>query len=498
MFISGLKLARPLNGSAIPLKVFEMETQVIERKHNFMGGEWVASSSSEVLAVINPVTEQAFATVPQSTAADVDRAAVAASAAFAPWSRTSAAQRGELFYRLARITEARADEITRTTVNELGYPASHASKNHVAAAVEELDIIARAVSEIAWVERIGETMVMREPSGVLGAITPWNAPLRSVISKAAAAMAAGCTVVLKPSEVAPLNAFIFAEMTQEAGIPPGVFNLVSGSGAEVGEPLALHPLVDMLSLTGSVRSGQRVMELASRSVKRVHLELGGKSANIIMPDSDFERAVVDGIGDALRNTGQACGGLTRMLVPRSRLKEAAELAVRKADSYVMGDPWDDATTLGPVSSAAARERVRGYIRLGQEEGAQLMTGGADAPAGLARGFFVRPTIFIGTNQHRVAREEIFGPVVVIIPFDSEEEAISIANDSPFGLSAGVWSASREHAVEIASRLRVGRVRINGAPISKHSPHGGFKLSGIGREWGRYGVEEFLEYKSVIC
>jgi aldehyde dehydrogenase (NAD+) len=258
-----------------------------------------------------------------------------------------------------------------------------------------------------------------------------------------------------------------------------------------------HPSIDMVSITGSVRAGCRVMELASAMVKRVHLELGGKSANIILPDADFERAVVDGIEDALRNAGQVCGGLTRMLVPRRRLAEAEKIAVRRAETYVMGDPFDPKTTLGPVSTSAARDRVRAYIRLGLEEGLRMLTGGPEAPAGLSRGWFVRPTIFSGDNRSRVAREEIFGPVVVIIPFEDEADAIAIANDSPYGLAGGVWCSDPEHGREVASKLRVGRVRINGAPLNKRGTHGGFKLSGIGREWGRVGIEEFLEYKSVF-
>jgi acyl-CoA reductase-like NAD-dependent aldehyde dehydrogenase len=290
---------------------------------------------------------------------------------------------------------------------------------------------------------------------------------------------------------------MFAEMCAEAGLPPGVFNLVCGTGPEVGEAIASHPLIDMVSLTGSVRAGRRVMELSAASIKRVHLELGGKSANIIMPDSDFERAVVDGIEDAMRNTGQVCGGLTRMLVPRQRLEEAEDLAVSKAQSYVLGDPFDPATTLGPVATAAARDRIRGYIRSGLEQSVRMLTGGAETPEGLSRGYYVKPTIFSGDNSSRIAREEIFGPVVVIIPFDDEAEAIRTANDSSYGLAAGVWSADAEHARSIATKLRVGRVRINGAPLDKRGVHGGFKLSGVGREWGRFGIEEFLDYQAVM-
>ncbi|MDE0854749.1 MAG: aldehyde dehydrogenase family protein, partial [Nevskia sp.] len=421
----------------------------------------------------------------------------AAAHAFDGWSQTSVEDRASLFKRVARLTEARADEITRTIVSEVGYPAAWAAKSQTAGAVEELQILAECLREIRWQEQIGNTSVERTPAGVVGAITAWNAPLRSVISKAGAAMAAGCTVVVKGSEVAPLTGYIFAEILAEAGLPPGVFNLVCGTGPEVGEAIASHPLIDMVSLTGSVRAGRRVMEVGAESIKRMHLELGGKSANVILPDADLSRAVVDGIEDALRNTGQVCGGLTRMLVPQDRLKQAEELAVARAERYVPGDPYDPATTLGPVATAAARERVRGFIRAGLTDGIRMLTGGPDAPHGLSRGFFVKPTLFSGSNNTVIARNEIFGPVVIIIPYKDEDDAVSIANDSAYGLAGGVWSADANRARAVARRLRTGRVRINGAPLNKRGTHGGFKLSGIGREWGRFGIEEFLEYKSVI-
>lgn len=469
---------------------------MIEKRQIFIDGCWVDSAGRDVLTVVNPVTEEPLATVPRGTAEDVDRAARAAAAAFPRWRTTSIDERVAIFQRLADITERRAEEITRTIVSELGYPAKLAHKSQTLGGVDELRVIAECLGQIRWVEQIGDTRVRREPSGVLGAITAWNGPLRSVISKAGAAMAAGCTVVLKGAEVAPLSTFIFAEMAEEAGLPAGVFNLVSGTGPEVGEAIASHPLVDMVSLTGSVRAGRRVMTLASEGVKRVHLELGGKSACIVCPDADLERAVYDCLEDAMRNTGQVCGGLTRLLVPRERLAEAEAFAVRKAGSLVLGDPWNPQTTLGPVSTSAARDRVRNYIRIGQQEGLRMLCGGPEAPEGLPRGWYVRPTVFSGDNSSRLAQEEIFGPVVVIIPFDTEEQAVAIANDSVYGLGGAVWCAQAERARQIATRLRTGRVRINGAPLAKHGTHGGFKLSGVGREWGRFGIEEFLEYQSI--
>lgn len=468
---------------------------MIEYKNLYIDGQWVPSSGSGLITVISPVTEEPVATVPRGTVEDIDKAAQAAARAFSSWSTTSVEERAAIFRKLARLTEARSEDLTRTIVTELGYPITLARRSQVAGGVEELDLIAEVLGEIEWTETMGTTRLERVPSGVVGAITAWNAPFRSVISKAGAAMAAGCTVVLKPSGVAPLTAFIFAEMCAEAGMPPGVFNLVSGPGSEVGEAISRYPLIDMVSLTGSVPAGQRVMEVASTSVKRMHLELGGKSANIIFGDVDFTHAINDSIDDAMRNAGQVCGGLTRMLVPADRLEEAEAIAVRKTESLVIGDPFDPATTLGPVATRSARDSIRGYIDHGIKEGLRLLTGGVDMPHNVNRGFYIRPTVFSGSNASRLAQEEIFGPVIVIIPFKDEADAISIGNDSVFGLGGGVWSADLDRARRVASALRTGRVRINGGALDKRGVHGGFKLSGFGREWGRVGVEEFLEYRA---
>jgi NAD-dependent aldehyde dehydrogenases len=470
---------------------------VIERDTIFIDGKWIDSAGDGTLTVINPATEEPYATVPRGNAKDVDRAVRAAAETADAWGRTTIEERAAMLDRIADVLERRSEEVTRTIVSEVGQPITMARRTQCATPIADLRIAAASLPEIVWEERVGEAVVRRVPAGVAGAITPWNGPLRMVALKAGAAIAAGCTVVLKGTEVAPLSSFLFAEAAEEAGLPQGVFNLVSGTGSEVGEPLATHPLIDVVSLTGSVRAGSRVMELASRSVKRVALELGGKSANVILDDADVERAVTVGLEDAFRNSGQVCGGLSRVLVPRSRLAEAEAAAAAKAATYRLGDPFDEATTLGPVVSDVQRDRIVGYIRVGIDEGQRLVAGGPDAPEGLDRGYFVRPTVFSGDNRSRLAQEEIFGPVVTIVPFDDEADAVAIANDSDYGLAGAVWSADPERARAVARRIRTGRVRINGAPIEMRAPHGGFKLSGIGREMGRYGIEEYLEYQSVI-
>ncbi|WP_417209766.1 aldehyde dehydrogenase family protein [Antarctobacter sp.] len=469
---------------------------MIERDKIYIGGQWVAPEGKEVIEVVNPATEAVIATIPRCVPQDADRAASAAAEAFTGWSNSSIAERVALFNRMADLVEKRGEELTQASVSEVGQPIRFTAPLQTGGAVDELRVMAENLQTITWEEDVGGAVVRRLPSGVVGAITAWNGPLRSVISKAGAAIAAGCTVVVKGSEVAPLTSFIFAEIAHEAGLPPGVFNLLSGTGPEIGEAIVTHKAVDMVSLTGSVRAGRRVMELAAQDVKRVHLELGGKSANILLDDADFEKAVSVGLDDAFRNSGQVCGGLTRMLVPQDRLAEAEELAIAKAQSFVIGDPFDPDTTLGPVISDVAMERVRNYIRIGQEEGARLLTGGTDLPAGIQRGYYVQPTVFSGDNAMRIAREEIFGPVLTIIPYRDEAEAIAIANDSDYGLAGAVWSASRDRAVAVARQIRTGRQRINGAPFSKNATHGGFKHSGFGREWGRFGIEEFTEFQSI--
>lgn len=464
----------------------------------FIGGKWQPSASGRTLPVVNPATEAVIAEVPEGTAEDVDRAVDAAAKVADDWAASSVDERAALFRKAAALTEGRSEEITQTIVSEVGQPYSVAVTSQTANSVDDLAIIADVLGDVRWEEQMGRTVVRREPAGLVGAITPWNSPLHQVCVKVGAAVAAGCTVVLKPSEVAPLSAYILMEVLQEAGLPDGVVNLVSGTGAVVGEALAAHPLVEMVSLTGSVPAGRRVMELASGTVKRVALELGGKSPNIVFDDVDLEKAVSDGVADCFRNSGQVCGGLSRLLVPRACLAQVEEIAAGAAGSYVVGDPFALTTTLGPVTTQRQRDRVVDYIRLGAREGATTLVGGPDRPDDLPKGWFVRPTVFSSaTNGMRIAREEVFGPVLVIVPFDSEDEAVALANDSEYGLAAGIWSADPARALRVAKRLRVGRVRVNGAPLNRRAPHGGFRQSGIGREWGRFGIEDFLEYKSVL-
>ncbi|RZL84487.1 MAG: aldehyde dehydrogenase family protein [Rhodococcus sp. (in: high G+C Gram-positive bacteria)] len=469
---------------------------MITKSQIMVNGKWVDSRGDGSIAVVNPATEEVLATVPRGNAADADLAVEAAAAAAATWERTAVSERGALVARIAEELAVRTDEIARTIVQEVGEPIGTAVQTQARASVDNLNDTVASLKHIAWEEWLGETSVRRVPVGVLGAITAWNYPLVLICNKVGAALAAGCTVVLKGSEIAPLSSYIFAEAVRAAGTPDGVFNLISGTGPEVGEALVKNPLVDMISLTGSVPAGQRVMSVASNSVKRLALELGGKSANIILDDTDFESVVTAGVDDAFRNSGQNCGALSRLLVPRAKLAAAEEIASEHAKRFVMGDPLDPQTTLGPVTTETQRDRVRGYIATGLAEGAKLVAGGADSPADLDRGYYVKPTVFSTNNETRIAREEIFGPVLSIIPFDNDADAVAIANDSPYGLTAAVWCADPERAKRLARGIRAGRIRINGSVRNPLAPHGGFKMSGIGRENGRYGVEEFLDYQAI--
>jgi len=463
----------------------------------YIDGAWVTPSGTGTLEVFDSNTEELIGTIPEGTPEDVDKAVGAASAAFEEWSAVSHEERSKLLARAAESLAARTDELAETISKEVGMPLSLSKIIQVGLPAGVFADMAKNVTEFAWESEVGNSLVVREPVGVVGAITPWNYPLYQISLKVAPALAAGCTVVLKPSEIAPLNAFALADILHEVGFPPGVFNLVTGVGSVVGEALAAHPKVDMVSFTGSTRAGKRVMTLAADSVKKVALELGGKSANILLEDADLDAAVPAGLFACYLNSGQTCSALTRMIVPRSRLAEVEEKAKAAAEGFTPGSSLDAATRLGPLASAVQRDRVRGYIEKGIDEGAKLITGGAEPPEGLEHGYFVRPTVFSAvTSDMTIAQEEIFGPVLSILPYDTEEEAIAIANDSVYGLSGGVWSADKAHAERVARKIRAGQVDINGGAFNPVAPFGGYKQSGIGRERGEFGFEEFLETKSL--
>ncbi|HET9592227.1 MAG TPA: aldehyde dehydrogenase family protein [Solirubrobacterales bacterium] len=471
------------------------EVQV--RDKIFIGGEWVEPSGADPIEVVNSTTEEAMGTIPGCTPVDVDRAVEAARDAFEGWSQTSRETRAGYIAAIAEGLGERAEEIATTIAQELGMPLKLSRIVQVGLPTSQFASTPQLMEEVAWEEEIGNSRVLREPVGVLGAITPWNYPLNQIACKVAPALAAGCTVVSKPSEVTPLNAFLLTEVIEAAELPAGVFNLVTGTGPVVGEAIAGHPGVDMVSFTGSTRAGRRVSELAAATVKPVAMELGGKSPNVILDDADLAKAVPDGVAKCFLNSGQTCSALTRMLVPRQRLAEVEELAKAAAETFTPGDPFDSGTRLGPLVSEVQRERVRGYIEKGIEEGARLITGGAEPPDGLERGYFVRPTVFSEvTAEMTIGQEEIFGPVLVIQPYEGEDDAVRIANSTPYGLSGGVWSADADRAIRVAKRIRTGQVEINGGAFNPHAPFGGYGQSGHGRENGRYGIEELLQVKAL--
>lgn len=474
-----------------------VQSDITVREKLYINGEWVTPAGKGMLDVINSTTEEVMGRIPEGTPEDVNRAVAAARSAFDAWSMTPAQDRAALLARIAAGLSARQGEIAKVVANEVGMPLPLATAVQAGMPAMVMGAYAKMLGDYSFEEQVGNSLVVREPVGVVGCITPWNFPLHQVVAKVAPALAAGCTVVLKPSEVAPLTAFILAEICEDVGLPAGVFNLVTGFGPVVGEALAAHPDVDMISFTGSTRAGKRVSELAAQTVKRVALELGGKSASIILDDADLEKAVKSSVNNCYFNSGQTCSAHTRMLVPRSRYDEAVEIARSSAESFTVGDPREGKAKLGPLVSEIQRDRVRGYIRKGIEEGANLVTGGPEPPEGLDKGYFVRPTVFANVrNDMTIAREEIFGPVLSIIPYDDEDDAVRIANDTVYGLAGGVWSGDAERAKRVARRLRTGQVDINGGSFNPMAPFGGYKQSGNGRELGKYGLEEFLEIKSL--
>ncbi len=466
-------------------------------QHFYIDGQWVDPLGRERLDVVNPATEQAIATIALGTAADVDRAVTAARKAFPAWSESSRADRLALFGRIGEEYQRRYADLAAAVTAEMGAPTALATQAQAALGLGHLQAAAAVLERFDFETAQGSTRIVREPIGVCALITPWNWPLNQITTKVFPALATGCTMVLKPSEVAPLSALIFAEILDAAGVPAGVFNLVNGTGAEVGTALSTHPEVDMVSFTGSTRAGIEVARAAAPSVKRVHQELGGKSANILLADADLPAAVMASMRALLMNSGQSCNAPTRLLVPRQRLAEAEQVAAAVANGARVGDPTGD-FDLGPVSSAMQWGKVQQLIERGVAEGARLVAGGPGKPDGLETGYYVRPTVFSDVaNTMAIAREEIFGPVLVIIPYDSEEEAVTIANDTPFGLAAYVQSSDPNHARTVARRLRAGQVTINQAELDFMAPFGGYKQSGNGREWGEHAFGEYLETKAVI-
>ena len=469
----------------------------IVRDSFYINGEWVKATSKETLEVTTSGTGELYATIPAGTVEEAYRAVEAAASAFNAWANTSPKERGEFLLRISEKLAERSDEIALTIAHEVGMPLMLSKGIQAGLPTMTFGDNAKRAMEFVWEEEVGNSTLVREPVGVVAAITPWNYPLHQIANKVAASLAAGCTVVLKPSEVAPINAFILADIIHEIGLPKGAFNMVTGTGPVVGEALVVHPKTDMISFTGSTRAGKRVMQLAAEMVKRVSLELGGKSANVILEDADLAKAVSDGVFKCYLNSGQTCSALTRMVVPRSRLSEVEDIAVAAAAGFMPADPITGSSLLGPLVSAVQQQRVRDYISKGVDEGARLIAGGVTPPEGLEMGFYVTPTVFSDVrNDMTIAQEEIFGPVLSIIPYDTEKEAIAIANDSAYGLAGGVWAGSDEKAFEVARKIRTGQVEINGGAFNIVAPFGGYKQSGIGRELGEYGFEEFLEVKAI--
>ena len=464
----------------------------------YIDGAWTPVSGSEMLPVVDPSSGEIIAEVTAGTSADLDRAVAAARMAFPAFAASPVAERIALLERIHALILERAEPLARTLALEMGATISHARAAHVPLAAAHVRAAIDVLQDYVFLTMRGTTAIVREPIGVCALITPWNWPLYQITAKVAPALAAGCTVVLKPSELSPLNALMFAEIVHDAGAPAGVFNLVNGTGPEIGSAMAAHPDVDMISITGSNRAGVLVAQVAAPTVKRVTQELGGKSPNVLLPDADFERVVPLGVMAAFRNVGQSCSAPTRMIVPRAKLAEVEAIARATVDAIVIGDPDKDETVLGPIANRAQFQRVQAMIATGIEEGATLVCGGPGQPEGMDRGFFVRPTIFSGVSAGmRIAQEEIFGPVLTILPYDDVDEAVALANDTIFGLGGHVHGADMERARGVARRIRTGQVHLNNPAWDPHAPFGGYKRSGNGREYGEFGFEEYLEVKAIL-
>jgi aldehyde dehydrogenase (NAD+) len=465
---------------------------------HYIDGRWVDSSEPKMLEVMNPATDEAIAQISLGGAKDVDVAVNAARRAFETYSHTTREERLDMLKRIVGSYQKRYDELATTISKEMGAPIWLSKAAQAATGLGHFATAIALLEKFEFEEKRGSSLIAKEPVGVVAMITPWNWPINQIACKVAPALAAGCTIVLKPTEIAPLNAIIFAEILNDAGVPPGVFNLVNGDGPTVGEALSSHPGVDMVSFTGSTRAGISVAKNAANTVKRVSQELGGKSANIILDDADIAASVAAGVRACFMNSGQSCNAPTRMLVPASRHDEACRVAAETAATVKVGDPFAEGTVIGPVASEMQYKKIQGLIQKGIDEGAKLVAGGTGRPDGLTKGCYVKPTVFGGVrNDMTIARDEIFGPVLSILPYKDEEDAIRIANDTVYGLSGYVQSGSLERARRVASRLRTGNVHLNGAQMDMNSPFGGYKQSGNGREWGVEGLEEFLETKAIL-
>jgi acyl-CoA reductase-like NAD-dependent aldehyde dehydrogenase len=464
-------------------------------KHYYAGG-WQTPSTSDTIDVISSATEEIIGRVPRGSVDDVDRAVKAARAGFVQWSQATADERAGWLEKLSSAMKTRVPQVAEAISHEVGTAIGFAQKVQAEFPITNIALNAKFIRDYKLEEELGNSLIVKEPVGVVGCITPWNYPLHQIVAKVAPALAAGCTIVLKPAELAPLSALMLADAAHEIGLPAGVLNIVCGSGRVVGEAIVGHPDVDMVSFTGSLAAGRRVAALAGDGIKRVTLELGGKSAFVVLDDAPFEKAIAVGVNNCMQNSGQTCSAWTRMLVPRARQADVIDLAKAQIAKLTMGDPFDPKTRLGPLASANQRETVLGFIETGKKEGAELIAGGG-RPSSLAKGFYVEPTIFANVdNRMEIAQEEIFGPVLSIIAYDSDDEAVRLANDSIYGLAGGVWGGSPERALAVARRMRTGQVDINGGRFNHLAPFGGYKKSGLGRELGPHALDEFFQLKAI--